>query len=151
MCQQWMYHYCMMCIPAIYVCQCCVDLCQYTAHIIVYSVKCVPTWHVHVSVLVAYVQVWGLNVCCYWECYVWCIGNTVHVLVFDMCVGIWRAVGMEEGVGIGVLALGSVGFGSICWYWDVAGIGDVALRCVCWNQECMYTWYRHQECAHILC
>lgn len=29
---------------------------------------------------------------------------------------------MEEGVGIGVSALGSVG--SICWDWDVVGIGD---------------------------
>lgn len=35
---------------------------------------------------------------------------------------------MEEGVGISVLALGSVGFGSICWYWDVAGIGDVGIE-----------------------
>lgn len=35
---------------------------------------------------------------------------------------------VEEGVGIGVLALGSVGFGSICWYWDAVGIGDVGIE-----------------------
>jgi hypothetical protein len=37
---------------------------------------------------------------------------------------------MEEGVGvgIGVPALGSVGFGNICWDWDVVGIGDIGIE-----------------------
>lgn len=38
-----MYHYCVLCISVLHVCQCCVDLCQYIAHKGVYSVKCVPT------------------------------------------------------------------------------------------------------------
>lgn len=56
----------------------------------------------------------------------WCIGNTVPVLVL-VCVLALQGCWYGEGCWYWCVGSGGAGFGNRCQYWDVVGIGDVGI------------------------